>query len=272
MPARDDYLEANRALWDEWTPIHERSAFYDLESFRKGGVRLHDFEVEEVGDVHGKDLLHLQCHFGIDSLSWVRLGAHVTGVDFSGEAVALATRLADELGLRARFLQANVLELPDVLEAGFDVVYTSRGVLGWLPDVPRWAEVIAHLLRPGGFFYIHEIHPFVYVFDVEEEATRPQVRYPYFPRAEPLAFESTDYAEPDARVKQPFAYDWSHSMGEIIDSLVGNGLRIDFLHEWQFLDWELPFLEKGEDGLWRYPGPGELPLSFSLKATREPAS
>ena len=272
MPARDDYLEANRALWDEWTAIHEGSAFYDLEGFRKGGVRLHDFELEEVGDVRGKELLHLQCHFGMDTLSWARLGARATGVDFSGQAVALATRLAEELDLEATFLQANILELPDVLEGEFDVVYTSRGVLGWLPDVPRWAEVITHFLRPGGFFYIHEIHPFVYVFDVDEGATEPRVKYPYFAQREPLAFESSDYAVPDAPVKQPFAYDWSHSLGEIINALVRNELRIDFLHEWQFLNWDMPFLEKGENGLWRYPGPGELPLSFSLRATKEPRS
>jgi SAM-dependent methyltransferase len=269
VPARDDYLEANRALWDEWTAIHEGSAFYDLESFKKGGVRLHDFELEEVGDVRGKDLLHLQCHFGIDTLSWARLGARVTGVDFSGDAIGLARRLADELGLEATFLQANVLELPEVLEGRFDVVYTSRGVLGWLPDVPRWAGVIGHYLRQGGIFYIHEIDPFVYVFDVDEGAAEPRVKYPYFDRPEPLAFESTDYADPDARVKQPFAYDWSHSMAEIVTSLAETGLRIEFLHEWPFLDWEMPFLEKRDDGRWWYPGPGELPLSFSLKATKE---
>jgi SAM-dependent methyltransferase len=269
VPPRDDYLEANRALWDEWTAIHQGSDFYDLESFKKGGVRLHDFEVEEIGDVRGKDLLHLQCHFGIDTLSWARLGARVTGVDFSGQAVELARRLADDLALEATFVHANVLELPDVLDGKFDVVYTSRGVLGWLPDVPRWAEVIARFLRPGGFFYIHEIHPFVYVFDIEEDATVPRVKYPYFARTKPLAFESSDYAVPDAPVKQPFAYDWSHSMGEIINSLVARGLHIEFLHEWPFLNWEMPFLEKRNDGLWWYPGPGELPLSFSLKATKE---
>ena len=272
MPARDDYLEANRALWDEWTAIHEGSEFYDLESFRKGGLRLYGFELEEVGDVRGKDLLHLQCHFGMDTLSWARLGARVTGVDFSGAAVELARRLAEELELEARFLQANVLDLPSLLRGKFDVVYTSRGVLGWLPDVPRWAGVVSHFLRPGGLFYIHEIHPFAYVFDVEEDATVPRVKYPYFVPSEPLSFESSDYAVPDAEVKQPVAYDWSHSMGEIINALVDNGLRIDFLHEWPFLNWELPFLEKRDDGLWWYPGPGELPLSFSLRATKEPAS
>lgn len=269
MPTPDEYLKANQALWDEWTAIHEGSEFYDLESFRKGGVRLHDFEVEEVGDVTGKDLLHLQCHFGIDTLSWARLGANVTGVDFSAQGVELATRLAEELGLDATFVQANVLELPDALGGDFDVVYTSRGVLGWIPDLPRWAEVIARFLRPGGFFYIHEIHPFVYVFDVEEGATEPRVKYPYWFRPEPLAFPGEDYAVPDAHVKEPFAYDWSHGMGEIVTSLVENGLRIEFLHEWPILDWDMPFLEKGPDGLRRYKGPGELPLSFSLKAVKE---
>lgn len=271
MAPRNRYVEANRALWDEWTDIHARSAFYDVEGFRRGGSRLHPFEVEEVGDVSGKELLHLQCHFGIDTLSWARLGASVTGVDFSEKAVERARALAEELGLEARFVRANVLELREALDGEFDVVYTSRGVLGWLPDVPRWAEVVAHFLRPGGIFYIHEIHPFVYVFDVDEGATEPRVAYPYFPHDEPLAFPPDSYADPAAPVTSEAAYDWSHSLGEIVSSLIRRGLVIELLHEWPFLDWDLPFLERGDDGLWRYPGPGELPLSFSLRA-RKPAS
>src|ERR1041385_7753625 len=167
----EQYLEANLELWKTWTRIHATSAFYNLESFKTGptkdrphdaapGVRVRGFEVDELGDVRGKSLLHLQCHFGIDTLSWARLGARVTGADLSPTAVALARRVADEIGFpEARFVQSNVYALPAVLDGEFDVVYTSRGVLGWLPEVAGWATVVARYVRPGGRFYLNEIHP-----------------------------------------------------------------------------------------------------------------
>jgi 2-polyprenyl-3-methyl-5-hydroxy-6-metoxy-1,4-benzoquinol methylase len=152
---RSDSFAANQRLWDAWTAVHAQGEFYDLAGFRKGGVRLRDEEVEAIGDVHGRTLLHLQCHFGIDTLSWARLGALVTGVDFSPAAIRLAREIAADIGIEdARFIESNVYELPDRLEGEFDVVYTSRGVLGWLPDIRNWARVVAHFLAPGGTFFI----------------------------------------------------------------------------------------------------------------------
>ena len=167
----EEALRVNQQLWDEWTRIHETSSFYDLEGFRRGGIRLRPYEVEEIGDVAGRELLHLQCHFGIDTLSWARLGARVTGADFSPAAIVLATRLAGELELDARFVRSDLYDLPNVLEGEFDLVYTSRGVLGWLPDISRWARVVSHFLKPGGTFYITEIHPVAQAF--ENEGWRP---------------------------------------------------------------------------------------------------
>lgn len=161
----NEFLEGNRELLDEWTGIHESSSFYDLRSFREGGVRLRDYEIEQVGNVEGKTMLHLQCHFGIETLSWARLGATVTGVDFSPKAIALATSLAEDLGLEARFIESSVYELPERLEGSFDVVYTSRGVLGWLPDIRGWARTVANFVRPGGIFYITEAHPIAWALD-----------------------------------------------------------------------------------------------------------
>ena len=264
----DRFIEANRALWNEWTRIHERSEFYDLESFKRGGIRLRQHELDEVGEVRGKDLVHLQCHFGIDTLSWARLGATVTGVDFSEEAVALATSLAQELGLGARFVQANALDLPRELDGSFDVAYTSHGVIGWLPDLAAWARGIERVLRPGGFFYMAEVHPIVLVFDDDEGVTELRPRYPYFERAEPLAFSvQGSYADRTANVDARTEYSWVHSFGDIVTALAETGLRIEFLHEWPFLDWPLPFLQKRGD-VWVFPGPGELPLSFSLRAAK----
>jgi SAM-dependent methyltransferase len=152
----DDCLAANKALWEERTAIHQTSSFCNLEGFKRGGSRLRTYEV---GEVTGKSLLHLQCHFGIDTLSWARLGARVTGADFSDRAIELARSLATELALDATFVRADLYDLPAVLDGQFDVVYTSHGVLGWLPDLERWAGVVAHFLRPGGVFYLTEIHP-----------------------------------------------------------------------------------------------------------------
>ncbi len=148
LPAMDRYRLANRALWDEWTAINARAE--RLDEFRASGVRIRDYEIEEVGPVTGKDLLHLQCHFGADTLSWARLGARVTGADFSEPAIGLARSLAAEIGIAATFVCAELYELPERLDADFDVVYTSRGVLGWLHDIPRWAGVVARFLSPAG--------------------------------------------------------------------------------------------------------------------------
>ncbi len=267
----DRYRAANRALWDEWAVINARSAFYDLEGFKRGGVRLRPYELEEVGDVAGKSLLHLQCHFGIDTLSWARLGARVTGADFSERAINLACSLASDLGIEARFVCSDILALPATLHGEFDIVYASRGVLGWLPDLRRWAQVIAHFLRPGGLFYITEIHPVAQVWDDDEGVSELRLRYPYFERPEPLEFPVRGaYADRSAHVEQSVEYNWIHSLGDVVTALAEAGFRIEFLRERPFQEWEVPFLERREDGTWWLPAgqSGELPLSFSLKATK----
>ncbi len=166
--------DTNRALWDEWAEIHARSDWYNLDAVRRGECKLRPYEIDEVGDVGGKTLLHLQCQIGTDTICWARRGADVTGVDFSARAVAIATDLARELAVDARFVCADVLRLPDVLEAEFDVVYTSRGVLGWLPDLDRWATVVAHFLAPGGVFYLTDVHPVAKVFVNQDRPDRPR--------------------------------------------------------------------------------------------------
>jgi SAM-dependent methyltransferase len=268
----DPFVAANRALWNEWTPIHVRSAFYDVDGWRSGRRDLLPLLVDEVGDVAGKDLLHLQCHFGLDTLSWARRGARATGVDFSERAIEQARDLAAATGLDARFVVSDVVELPASLEGDFDVVFTSLGVLSWLPDVPRWAEVVAHFVRPGGFFYIAEAHPFAWAFDDEDTATELRLRYHYWPSQEPLVFSDTEsYADPEVPVEAPVEYAWQHSMGEIVTSLASAGLRIEYLHEHPWVPWKMfPFMVEAEPGIWRLPEPDDsrLPLLYSLKATK----
>jgi 2-polyprenyl-3-methyl-5-hydroxy-6-metoxy-1,4-benzoquinol methylase len=269
-------MAANRALWDEWTAIHLDSDFYDVESFRRGGIRLPDFVLEELDSVRGLDVLHVQCHFGLDTLSFARLGAQVTGADFSEAAVNAARALATELGLEATFVQSNVYDLPANVAGDFDLVYTSAGVLGWLPDIRAWAKVIAHFVRPGGTFYIAEIHPVANTF--ENEGVRPgelKLTYPYWEHREPMAFPvQGSYADPTATVKAKTEYGWDHGLGEIVSALTDAGLRIDSLREYPFCLWRLDYLVEGEDGRWRLPGDldGRLPLFFSIRATKPLAS
>lgn len=269
LDAMRDYMETNRQRWDELTHIHGGSEYYDVEGFKAGTITIPKHEIEEIGDVTGKDLLHLMCHFGLDTLSWARLGARAVGMDYSGDAISLARSIADEVGLDARFVESDVYELPNNLQGEFDIVYTSSGVLSWLPDLPRWGEVIAHFLRPGGFFYISEIHPIAHAFD-DQETDKLLLGYPYFHRTEPLMFVSKGtYADPTVRVEHPLEFSWIHDMADIVDSLIGAGLRIDFLHEFPFTDWAKSFLVQSEDGFWRLPPErGEIPLSFTLKATK----
>lgn len=270
----EDAVRANNALWDEWTKVHEASAFYDLAGFRRGGIRLSPEELEEIGPVDGLDVLHLQCHFGIDTLSFARLGARVTGADFSQAAVDLATSIAAEIGHpEARFVRSDLYDLPGSLEGEFDLVYTSRGVLGWIPDIQRWAEVVAHFVRPGGRFYITEIHPVAQAF--ENEGVAPgelRLAYPYWEHREPLAFPVVgSYADPEAAVSTPTEYGWDHGLGEIVTALIDAGLRIRSLREYPFVAWKLDFLVESPEGGWRLPpgSGGELPLSFSILASKD---
>ncbi len=263
------HVKTNRELWDALTPIHVASEFYDVEGFKRGNCTLDPIEVEEVGDVAGKSLLHLQCHFGLDTLSWARRGAEVTGVDFSEKA----RQLASELNIPAEFVCCELSELPSRLSGEFDIVFTSAGVLPWLPALRVWAGVIAHFLKPGGVFYIREAHPFARVMD-DEQAPEcpPRLRYPYFHTTEPMQFpgdDSGDYADPDARVGVPHC-EWWYTIGDVINSLIEAGLRLEFLHEFDFVSYQShPFLKQGKDGRWRYPkAPETLPLTFSLKATK----
>jgi SAM-dependent methyltransferase len=272
MTARQTWLEGNRDVWDAWTRVHERSAFYDLEGFKRGGVRLRDYEVAEIGAVAGKDLLHVQCHFGIDTLSWARLGARVTGADFSERGIELARSVAAEIGIDARFVVSNVYDLPANLDGDFDIVYTSRGVLGWLPDVRGWAKVVAHFIRPGGIFYITEVHPVIQAFETEGVAPGElRLRYPYWEHREPLTFEvHGSYADPTADVHDMKEYGWNHSLGEVATALIDAGLRIESIREYPFVDWAMDVLVQSHDGRYRLPGEldGRLPLFFSIKASK----
>jgi ubiquinone/menaquinone biosynthesis C-methylase UbiE len=268
----NEYLEANQRHWDEVTPIHVASEMYDVASFKAGKSKLKPIERAELGDVRGKTLLHLQCHFGLDTLSWAREGAIVTGIDYSEPAIASARQLAAECGIEARFLVSDVYQLPDVLDGEFDIVFTSYGALNWLPDIGRWARVAAHFVRPGGTFYVAEFHPMVGTFDDSEDAPELRVRWPYFPRREPLRWEGYgDYTDRKAKLHHDVTYEWPHPTSEVITALIDAGLRIEFFHEFPITPHaQLPSLMEPVDEMMSRlrEHDGSLPLVYSVKATK----
>jgi SAM-dependent methyltransferase len=268
----EEYMRINQQRWNEMVGVHEKSAFYDVAGFKAGRNTIAPLEREELGNVAGKSLLHLQCHFGMDTMSWARLGAKVTGVDYSERAIELAQALAKELAIDAHFVRSNIYDLPndDLIPGKFDIVYTALGVLGWLPDLKHWGKVIAHYLKRGGTFYILEAHPFMLTLD--ENSPDLKVAYPYF-SSEALKFDTEhSYADPATVLTNKTEYGWNHSLSEIFNALLSEGLFIDFLHEFAFCGWEyFSDMETGEDGWSRFKDEGKrnkVPLMFSLKATK----
>ncbi|MCI4340142.1 MAG: class I SAM-dependent methyltransferase [Thermoplasmata archaeon] len=263
-------MATNRLKWDESVALHLRSEDYDVPSFLRGRSTLRSIEIDEIGPVRRRSLLHLQCHFGMDTLSWARRGARVTGVDFSPAAVLAAQGLAAETGLRARFIESNVYDLSRKVPEKFDIVYTAKGALCWLPDIPRWGRVVAKALRPGGRFYLLEDHPFADVFP-NEDTTRTLVpRIDYF-RDQPQRWEyGGTYAARTARMHHRVSFDWNHPVSEILGALLDAGLRIEFVHEFPFTFWKrFPFMHKDRRGWWRLRArDGLLPLMWSVRARR----
>lgn len=270
----DKYLSANRRMWDERVRVHQNdSECYPVSAFKAGDEKAVPPLPDDIGPVDGKSILHLQCHFGMDSLGWARKGAKVTGVDFSPVAIAQARQLNDELGLDARFIETDIADLPTHLTGRFDIVMTYYGTIIWLPDLRRWAEVIAHFLKPGGFFYIADTHPTALCFDVRGDDAGLQLHYNYFTDGRPLKFESEggSYADPTAKTEANITYEWQHSLDEIVNSLLAAGLRLKYFHEFPYVFFNLYYetkpelMFKDEAGWWRLrEKANSLPLMFSL--------
>ena len=262
-------FEANRARWDELARVHPGTKSYDVEGFKAGRCTLMSVEKDELGDVAGRSMLHLQCHFGLDSLSWARKGAKVTGVDFSSEAIAAARALASEMKLDARFVESDVYRVPEVLDNTFDIVFTSYGTICWLPDIDGWARVAANALEPGGTFYIADSHPFPDVFDEREQPL--EITFDYFHRGAPIFWEEEgSYADHDAKLEHTSCYVWMHPIGRIVTALIEAGLVVEFLHEFPESCFQrFPGMTKGDDDWWHMPvGEDRLPLTFSIRARR----
>jgi SAM-dependent methyltransferase len=264
----DDSLRKNQDWWNEVTPVHERSAFYDVKGFEAGRNVLSSIEVDEVGVVSGKSLLHLQCHFGMDTLSWARLGADVTGVDFSQKAIDLARTLASRIGAKATFIESDIYDLPNILGDQFDIVFTSKGVLCWLPDLSSWAQIVARFMKRGGVFYIYEGHPLMNVVESGNGAQSLEAKYSYFSGPGTEWPPGYDYAEQDAKISVGTC-EWTHPLGEVVNALSAAGLQIEFLHEFPVLFFQAtPLMTRDEAGWWHLEG-DRLPLSFSIRARKD---
>jgi SAM-dependent methyltransferase len=277
MPTTPDWLRLNRANWNERVPIHLNASgpHYNLEPLRRGQQRLDTIAAEILGPVAGLRVLHLQCHFGYDSLVIAQQGATVTGLDFSEPAITAANSLANQLALtdRTRFVEANVYDAAAAIgEPGtFDRVFVSWGALCWLPDVAAWARVVASFLKPGGYLALADAHPAAYVFD-DRTATpdgRPGWFMPYLAR-EPMQDErDDDYADPDARLQNTQTVEFLHPLADVIMGLIDAGLRIDQFHEHDSVVWQMfASLQQRGQGHYAWPDKPWLPLSYSLRAAK----
>ena len=229
MDKAKNYLEINRQSWNNKTEIHLKSAFYDLDGFMKGKSSLNDIELDLLGDVQGKSILHLQCHFGQDSLSLSRLGAEVTGIDLSDKAIESAKLIAQQINSSATFICCNIYDLPKHLNQKFDIVFTSYGTIGWLPDLNEWAKIIAQFLKPKGKFVFVEFHPVVWMFDNDFK----KVAYNYFNSGAIVETENGTYADKEADIKLDYVM-WNHSLSEVINSLIYHGFNINSLDEFDY--------------------------------------
>ena len=263
MVKESEMFYTNKQGWNERVDVHLESELYNMVAFRKGKSSLNKEELDALGDVTGKSLLHLQCHFGQDTLSWARKGAIATGVDISPKAIEAARGLSEELNIPANFIESNILDLKENLEGKFDIIFTSYGTIGWLNDLNKWADVIQHFLKPGGTFYMIDFHPFVWMWNDE----RSKVEYYYFKTEEPIIVqEQGTYADPNADLERT-EYSWNHGMSEIISALLNSGLELEEFKEYPFSNYNVfPKMRSAGEGRWVFEEMvDKVPYMYSLK-------
>ncbi|HSD98584.1 MAG TPA: class I SAM-dependent methyltransferase [Patescibacteria group bacterium] len=261
-----NYTEINKKWWNAITPLHEKSSLYNVAQFKKGATSLQVIEQKELGNIKGKEVLHLLCHFGMDSLSLARNGASVTGVDISDEAIALARKMSEELHIPAEFICSDVYALPNVLKKKFDIIFMSYGVLLWLSDIKKFGKIISEFLKTGGIFYIVELHPFTNMLN-----EKVKMQYDYFDKGPFLDDAEGSYTNWKDTTKG-VTYEWSYTIEDVISSLVDAGLEIEFFHEFPFTMYnQFPgFMKKNKNGQYVLKDKKtQIPLLFSLQARKK---
>ncbi len=260
-----DYLKTNKNSWNKRTELHYDSEFYDNDNFKKTGNSLNEIELEFLSEIKGKKILHLQCHFGQDSISLSKLGAEVTGVDLSDVAIAKAQNLAKEMGTDTKFICCDVYSLPKILNEKFDIVFSSYGTVGWLPNSNKWAEVISQFLNLGGKFVFAEFHPAVWMFDDAVE----KVTYRYFNSDPIVEEEEGTYTDKSADIKET-CITWNHGLAEIFNALKNNGLQVTDFQEYDYSPYNcFQNLEEFEPKKFRFKKHGnKLPMVYALVAVK----
>lgn len=264
MTTEHDYISTNKVLWDAKTDVHTDSEFYNNTDFLNGKSSLNDIELALLGDISGKSVLHLQCHFGQDTLSLARMGANATGVDLSDAAISKARELNDTLGLQAKFVCSDIYQLPEVLDEKFDIVFSSYGTIVWLPDLSKWADVIVRFLKPGGAFIFADFHPYMMMYDDDLKG----IQYPYFNRGPIIETEAGTYADRKADIRLE-SVTWNHNLAEVMQSLTKAGLTIDSFHEYDYAPYPA-FGNMKQTGERKYEVEGKeglFPLVYALRAT-----
>lgn len=263
---QSEKFETNRKTWNTRVKIHAQSEFYDLANFKKGKSSLNKYELDALGAISEKSLLHLQCHFGQDTMSFARMGAECTGVDISDEGIKLAKQLNTELNLHANFVRCNVLDTSKYVTEKFDIIFTSYGTIGWLPELKPWAKMISEKLNPGGFFYIVDFHPIVWMFDYT--ASPPVMKYGYQQKEAIYEEYEGTYADSNSKMKSK-EFGWNHGLGEVITSLSDAGLHIEYLREHDASPYDiLPRLVKNDVGMFELSNK-LYPLIFEIKANKK---
>lgn len=270
----DAFFAQNRLNWDDRAEIHLRdeAGGYQIAAFLAGADTLHDIEHEEIGDLSGLRIAHLQCHIGIDTLCLARRGASCVGLDFSPRAIAAARMLQQKTGLDARFVEGNVYDARRLIAGDFDMVYVTWGAIGWLPDIRRWAEVVSSLLRPGGRLYLLEGHPSF--MQVDERSPELRIGFDWCtPQDSPLTMsEDTTYTGDTAKITHPVTHEWLHPLSAVVNAVIDAGLAVERLNEherlaWQFAPWMVPI--EGRRRMWVLPqGMPKMPLAYSLSARK----
>ncbi len=261
-----NYLSINKESWNKQTPIHIASDFYDVPNFLKGKNSLNSIELELLGDVSGKNILHLQCHFGQDSISLARLGAKVTAVDLSDVAIDYGRKLNEQTNTDVTFICCDIYDLPNQLEEQFDIVFTSYGTIGWLPDINKWANVVAQFLKPKGEFIMAEFHPVVWMYN----RSQSHIQHRYFNSGPIEEIEEGTYAEPDAKIKQEYI-SWNHGLSEVVNSLISKGLTIGALQEFDYSPYNcFQNTVEVEPGKFQIKQWGnKVPLVYAIKAVKD---
>ncbi len=257
----EDYIQINKNSWDQRVEPHVNSDFYEMNAFLSGKNSLKSIELALLGEVQGKRILHLQCHFGQDSLSLSRMGAHVTGVDFSSKAIQKANELKSELNVDATFIACDLYDLPEHLEGQFDIIFTSYGTIGWLPDLDKWASVITHFLSPNGRFIFVEFHPFIWTFDDSME----KIEFHYFNNENIIEEIKGTYADRNAPVILK-TITWNHSLSEVFGALMHQGIHLIDFQEYDYSPYNCLFnLTETKPGEFRFKHiQPSIPMLYSL--------